>query len=172
MVTDGTAVLGLGNIGPLRRLPVMEGKAVLFKRFAGIDAFPIALDTQDVDQIVETICAIAPVFAGINLEDISAPRCFEIERRLRERLDIPVFHDDQHGTAIVVVAALTNALKVVEEGPRHRADRALGRRRRGHGGAQAAARGGRQGRRRRGHRGRHPRTTARAWTSRCSGRRR
>jgi malate dehydrogenase (oxaloacetate-decarboxylating) len=91
----------------------MEGKAVLFKRFAGIDAFPIALDTTDVDQIVETVCAIAPVFAGINLEDISAPRCFEIERRLRERLDIPVFHDDQHGTAIVVVAALTNALKVV-----------------------------------------------------------
>ena len=113
VVTDGTAVLGLGNIGPLASLPVMEGKAVLFKRFAGIDAFPIALDTQDVDQIVETICAIAPVFAGINLEDISAPRCFEIEARLRERLDIPVFHDDQHGTAIVVVAALTNALKVV-----------------------------------------------------------
>src|SRR6187397_1254908 len=113
VVTDGTAVLGLGNIGPLASLPVMEGKAVLFKRFAGIDAFPIALDITDVDQIVETICAIAPVFAGINLEDISAPRCFEIERRLRERLDIPVFHDDQHGTAIVVVAALTNALKVV-----------------------------------------------------------
>lgn len=113
VVTDGTAVLGLGNIGPLASLPVMEGKAVLFKRFAGIDAFPIALDTQDVDQIVETICAIAPVFAGINLEDFSAPRCFEIEARLRERLDIPVFHDDQHGTAIVVVAALTNALKVV-----------------------------------------------------------
>ena len=115
VVTDGTAVLGLGNIGPLASLPVMEGKAVLFKRFAGIDAFPIALDTSDVDQIVETICAIAPVFAGINLEDISAPRCFEIERRLRERLDIPVFHDDQHGTAIVVVAALTNALKVVKK---------------------------------------------------------
>lgn len=113
VVTDGTAVLGLGNIGPLASLPVMEGKAVLFKRFAGIDAFPIALDTQDVNQIVETICAIAPVFAGINLEDFSAPRCFEIEARLRERLDIPVFHDDQHGTAIVVVAALTNALKVV-----------------------------------------------------------
>ncbi|MGY4645400.1 malic enzyme-like NAD(P)-binding protein [Cellulomonas sp. URHB0016] len=113
VVTDGTAVLGLGNIGPLASLPVMEGKAVLFKRFAGIDAFPIALDTTDVDQIVETVCAIAPVFAGINLEDISAPRCFEVERRLRDRLDIPVFHDDQHGTAIVVVAALTNALKVV-----------------------------------------------------------
>ena len=113
VVTNGTAVLGLGNIGPRAAKPVMEGKAVLFKRFAGIDAFPIALDTQDVDQIVETICAIAPVFAGINLEDFSAPRCFEIEARLRERLDIPVFHDDQHGTAIVVVAALTNALKVV-----------------------------------------------------------
>ncbi|HEY8721219.1 NAD-dependent malic enzyme [Pengzhenrongella sp.] len=113
VVTDGTAVLGLGNIGPLAALPVMEGKAVLFKRFAGIDAFPIALDTTDVDQIVETVVAIAPVFAGINLEDIAAPRCFEIERRLRERLDIPVFHDDQHGTAIVVVAALTNALRVV-----------------------------------------------------------
>jgi malate dehydrogenase (oxaloacetate-decarboxylating) len=113
VVTDGTAVLGLGNLGPLAALPVMEGKAVLFKRFADIDAFPIALDTTDVDQIVETVCAIAPVFAGINLEDISAPRCFEIERRLRERLDIPVFHDDQHGTAIVALAALTNALKVV-----------------------------------------------------------
>jgi malate dehydrogenase (oxaloacetate-decarboxylating) len=113
VVTDGTAVLGLGDLGPLAALPVMEGKAALFKRFAGIDAFPIALDTTDVDRIVETVCAIAPVFAGINLEDISAPRCFEIERRLRERLDIPVFHDDQHGTAIVVLAALTNALKVV-----------------------------------------------------------
>jgi len=113
VVTDGTAVLGLGNLGPLAALPVMEGKAVLFKRFAGIDAFPIALDTTDVDKIVEAVVAIAPVFAGINLEDISAPRCFEIERRLRERLDIPVFHDDQHGTAIVVVAALTNALRVV-----------------------------------------------------------
>ncbi len=113
VVTDGTAVLGLGDIGPLAALPVMEGKAALFKRFADIDAFPIALDTTDVDQIVETVVAIAPVFAGINLEDISAPRCFEVERRLRERLDIPVFHDDQHGTAIVALAALTNALKVV-----------------------------------------------------------
>jgi malate dehydrogenase (oxaloacetate-decarboxylating) len=113
VVTDGTAVLGLGNIGPLAALPVMEGKAVLFKRFADIDAFPICLDTTDVDEIVAVVTAIAPVFAGINLEDISAPRCFEIERRLRERLDIPVFHDDQHGTAIVVVAALLNALKVV-----------------------------------------------------------
>ncbi|NCT92730.1 NAD-dependent malic enzyme [Cellulomonas sp. APG4] len=113
VVTDGTAVLGLGNIGPLAALPVMEGKAALFKRFADIDAFPIALDTTDVDGIVDAVCAIAPVFAGINLEDISAPRCFEVERRLRERLDIPVFHDDQHGTAIVALAALTNALKVV-----------------------------------------------------------
>jgi malate dehydrogenase (oxaloacetate-decarboxylating) len=113
VVTDGTAVLGLGDIGPLAALPVMEGKAVLFKRFADIDAFPIALDTTDVDQIVATVTAIAPVFAGINLEDISAPRCFEVERRLRRALDIPVFHDDQHGTAIVVLAALTNALKVV-----------------------------------------------------------
>lgn len=115
VVTDGTAVLGLGNIGPLAALPVMEGKAALFKRFAGIDAFPLALDTTDVDEIVDTVVRVAPVFAGINLEDISAPRCFEIERRLRDRLDIPVFHDDQHGTAIVVTAALTNALKVVRK---------------------------------------------------------
>ncbi|RKS72716.1 malate dehydrogenase (oxaloacetate-decarboxylating) [Motilibacter peucedani] len=115
VVTDGSAVLGLGNLGPLPAMPVMEGKAALFKRFAGIDAFPICLDTQDVDEIVETVVRIAPVFAGINLEDISAPRCFEVEARLRERLDIPVFHDDQHGTAIVVLAALTNALRVVEK---------------------------------------------------------
>jgi malate dehydrogenase (oxaloacetate-decarboxylating) len=115
VVTDGTAVLGLGSIGPLAALPVMEGKAALFKRFAGIDAFPICLDTQDVDQIVATVKAIAPVFAGINLEDISAPRCFEIEERLKAELDIPVFHDDQHGTAIVVLAALTNALRVVRK---------------------------------------------------------
>ena len=113
VVSDGSAVLGLGNIGAIPALPVMEGKAALFKRFAGIDAFPICLDTQDVDEIVRTVELIAPVFAGINLEDISAPRCFEIERRLRERLDIPVFHDDQHGTAIVVLAALLNALRVV-----------------------------------------------------------
>jgi len=106
-------VLGLGDIGPLASLPVMEGKAALFKRFADIDAFPIALDTTDVEEIVRTVKAIAPVFAGINLEDISAPRCFEIEARLRAELDIPVFHDDQHGTAIVALAALTNALKVV-----------------------------------------------------------
>ena len=113
VVTDGSAVLGLGNLGAIPALPVMEGKAALFKRFAGIDAFPICLDTQDVDEIVRTVELIAPVFAGINLEDISAPRCFEIEQRLRASLDIPVFHDDQHGTAIVVLAALINALKVV-----------------------------------------------------------
>jgi len=113
VVTDGSAVLGLGNIGPSAALPVMEGKSALFKRFAGIDAWPLCLDTQDPDQIVEIVRAIAPGFAGINLEDISAPRCFEIEARLRESLDIPVFHDDQHGTAIVVLAALTNALRVV-----------------------------------------------------------
>jgi len=113
VVSDGSAVLGLGNIGPHAALPVMEGKAALFKNFADIDAWPIVLDTQDVDQIVETVAAISPGFAGINLEDISAPRCFEIEARLRERLDIPVFHDDQHGTAVVVLAALRNALTVV-----------------------------------------------------------
>jgi len=109
VVSDGSAVLGLGNIGPHASLPVMEGKCVLFKRFANVDAFPIILDTQDVDEIVETVVRIAPGFGGINLEDISAPRCFEIERRLIERLDIPVFHDDQHGTAIVVLAGLINA---------------------------------------------------------------
>ncbi|KAB8161440.1 NAD-dependent malic enzyme [Streptomyces sp. 3MP-14] len=115
VVTDGSAVLGLGNIGPHAALPVMEGKAALFKRFAGIDAWPLCLDTQDPDAIVEIVKAIAPGFAGINLEDISAPRCFEIEARLREALDIPVFHDDQHGTAIVVLAALHNALRVVDK---------------------------------------------------------
>jgi malate dehydrogenase (oxaloacetate-decarboxylating) len=113
VVSDGTAVLGLGDIGPEGALPVMEGKAVLFKEFGGVDAWPICLATKDVDEIVRTVTAIAPVFGGINLEDISAPRCFEIERRLRETLDIPVFHDDQHGTAIVVVASLLNALRVV-----------------------------------------------------------
>lgn len=113
VVTDGSAVLGLGNIGPEAALPVMEGKAALFKRFAGIDAWPICLDTQDTDKIVETVQIIAPAFGGINLEDISAPRCFEVEARLRKLLDIPVFHDDQHGTAICVLAALTNALRVV-----------------------------------------------------------
>ena len=115
VVTDGSAVLGLGNIGPEAALPVMEGKAALFKRFADVDAWPVCLDTQDVDEIVRTVQIIAPVYGGINLEDISAPRCFEIERRLRDLLDIPVFHDDQHGTAIVVLAALTNALKFVKK---------------------------------------------------------
>src|ERR687892_1223008 len=117
VVTDGTAVLGLGNLGPAAALPVMEGKAALFKRFAGVDAWPVCLDTQDTDQIVEIVRAIAPVYGGVNLEDIAAPRCFEIERRLRELLDIPVFHDDQHGTAIVVLAALTNALRIVGKAP-------------------------------------------------------
>jgi malate dehydrogenase (oxaloacetate-decarboxylating) len=115
VVTDGSAVLGLGNIGPGAALPVMEGKAALFKRFGGIDAWPICLDTQDTDEIVRTVELIAPGFGGINLEDIAAPRCFEVERRLRASLDIPVFHDDQHGTAIVVQAALTNALRCVEK---------------------------------------------------------
>jgi malate dehydrogenase (oxaloacetate-decarboxylating) len=115
VVTDGTAVLGLGDIGPQAALPVMEGKALLFKEFAGVDAFPICLDTTDVDEIVATVQAIAPVFGGINIEHVSAPRCFEIERRLRETLDIPVFHDDQHGTAFVVLAALLNALRIVDK---------------------------------------------------------
>ncbi|MFI5842280.1 NAD-dependent malic enzyme [Catenuloplanes sp. NPDC051500] len=113
VVTDGSAVLGLGNIGPAAALPVMEGKAALFKRFGGVDAWPVVLDTQDTDEIVNIVRAIAPGYGGINLEDIAAPRCFEIEARLRELLDIPVFHDDQHGTAICVLAALTNALRVV-----------------------------------------------------------
>ena len=113
VVSDGTAVLGLGDIGPLAAMPVMEGKAILFKEFANVDAFPICLDTKDTEEIIETVKRIAPTFGGINLEDISAPRCFEIERRLKEELDIPVFHDDQHGTAIVVCAGLINALKVV-----------------------------------------------------------
>ncbi|MBR5260367.1 MAG: NADP-dependent malic enzyme, partial [Eggerthellaceae bacterium] len=113
VVTDGSAVLGLGNIGPLAAMPVMEGKAVLFKEFGGVDAFPICLDTQDTEEIIKAVCAIAPTFGGINLEDISAPRCFEIEERLNDLLDIPVFHDDQHGTAIVVLSGLINALKLV-----------------------------------------------------------
>jgi malate dehydrogenase (oxaloacetate-decarboxylating) len=113
VVTDGSAVLGLGNIGPAAALPVMEGKAALFKKFADVDAWPVCLDTQDTEEIIRTVQVLAPVYAGINLEDIAAPRCFEIEARLRELLDIPVFHDDQHGTAIVVVAALRNALRVV-----------------------------------------------------------
>jgi len=113
VVSDGTAVLGLGDIGPGAAMPVMEGKALLFKHFAGIDAVPICLDTTDVDELVDTVARLAPTFGGINLEDISAPRCFEVERRLQERLDLPVFHDDQHGTAVVVLAALTNAATVV-----------------------------------------------------------
>lgn len=112
VVSDGSAVLGLGNIGPKAAIPVMEGKCILFKEFADVDAFPICLDTQDTEEIVKAIKQIAPVFGGINLEDISAPRCFEIEKRLIEELDIPVFHDDQHGTAVVVLAALINALKL------------------------------------------------------------
>ncbi|MGC5330008.1 NAD(P)-dependent malic enzyme [Micromonospora sp. DT62] len=114
VVTDGSAVLGLGNIGPRAALPVMEGKAVLFKQFGGVDAVPVCLDTQDVDEIVAVVRALAPSFGGINLEDISAPRCFEVERRLDEALDIPVFHDDQHGTAIVVLAALRNAARLLD----------------------------------------------------------
>ena len=117
VVTDGSAVLGLGDIGPAAALPVMEGKAALFKQFADVDAWPVCLDTQDVDLIVEIVRCLSPVYGGINLEDIAAPRCFEIERRLRDILDIPVFHDDQHGTAIVVLAALTNALRVVGKAP-------------------------------------------------------
>ena len=115
VVSDGSAVLGLGNLGPIGALPVMEGKAMLFKSFAGVDAFPIVLSTQNVDEIVETVARIAPTFGGINLEDIAAPRCFEVEARLKERLDIPVFHDDQHGTAMVVLAGLLNALKVAKK---------------------------------------------------------
>ncbi|MDQ3150444.1 MAG: NAD-dependent malic enzyme [Actinomycetota bacterium] len=113
VVTDGSAVLGLGNLGPAAALPVMEGKAVLFKKFAGVDAWPVCLDTQDTEEIIRTVQLLAPVYGGINLEDIAAPRCFEIEARLRSLLDIPVFHDDQHGTAVVVLAALRNALRVV-----------------------------------------------------------
>ena len=116
VVSDGTAVLGLGDIGPRAAMPVMEGKAMLFKEFAGVDAFPICLDTKDPDEIVETVKRIAPGFGGINLEDISAPRCFEIEDRLKAELDIPVFHDDQHGTAVVVLAALLNACKLTGSG--------------------------------------------------------
>ena len=113
IVSDGTAVLGLGNIGPMAAMPVMEGKALLFKEFAGVDAFPICLDTQDIEEIIETVIRLAPTFGGINLEDIAAPACFEIEERLKAALDIPVFHDDQHGTAVVALAALNNSLKLV-----------------------------------------------------------
>ena len=115
VVTDGTAVLGLGDIGPAAALPVMEGKAALFKQFGGVDAWPVCLDTKDTEEIIAIVKAMAPVYGGVNLEDIAAPRCFEIERRLRDELDIPVFHDDQHGTAIVVLAALINALRVVDK---------------------------------------------------------
>lgn len=115
VISDGTAVLGLGDIGPLASLPVMEGKAILFKEFADVDAFPLVLDTKNVDEIVDTIIRVSPSLGGINLEDISAPRCFEIEKKLKEKLDIPVFHDDQHGTAIVVLAGLINALKLVKK---------------------------------------------------------
>ena len=115
VISDGTAVLGLGDIGPLASLPVMEGKSILFKEFADVDAFPIVLDTKNVDEIVETVVRISPTLGGINLEDISAPRCFEIEKRLKERLNIPVFHDDQHGTAIIVLSGLINALKIVNK---------------------------------------------------------
>ena len=113
VVSDGSAVLGLGNIGPYAAMPVMEGKAVLFKEFGGVNAVPICLDTQDTEEIIKAVKYLAPGFGGINLEDISAPRCFEIEERLKEMLDIPVFHDDQHGTAIVVLAGIINGLKVV-----------------------------------------------------------
>ena len=115
VISDGTAVLGLGDIGPLASLPVMEGKSILFKEFADVDAFPIVLDTKEVDEIVDTIVRIAPTLGGINLEDISAPRCFEIEKKLKEKLNIPVFHDDQHGTAIIVLSGLINALKIVNK---------------------------------------------------------
>lgn len=115
VISDGSAVLGLGNIGALAAMPVMEGKCVLFKRFGGVDAFPIVLNTQDTDEIVKTVAAVAPSFGGINLEDISAPRCFEVEKRLKERLDIPVFHDDQHGTAVVVLAAVLNSLRLTKK---------------------------------------------------------
>ena len=115
IVSDGSAVLGLGNIGAKAAIPVMEGKALLFKNFGHIDAFPICVDTQDTEEIIKTVKRIAPVFGGINLEDISAPKCFEIEERLQKELDIPVFHDDQHGTAIVTTAALLNALKIVNK---------------------------------------------------------
>ena len=125
VVTDGSAVLGLGNIGPAAALPVMEGKAALFKRFAGIDAFPICLDTQDTEEIIRTVQVLSPVFGGINLEDIAAPRCFEIERRLRELLDIPVFHDDQHGTAIVVLGGADQRAARRRQEARRRAHRAV-----------------------------------------------
>ena len=148
IVTDGTAVLGLGDIGPAAAMPVMEGKAVLFKQFGGVDAVPICLDTTDVEEIIETVVRLAPSFGGINLEDISAPRCFEIEARLKERLDIPVFHDDQHGTAVVALAALTNALRLTGRDAATVARRGAGRRRRRRGRGPHPA-GGRRARHRR-----------------------
>ena len=131
VISNGTAVLGLGNIGPLAAKPVMEGKAVLFKRFAGINVFDIEIDETDVDAFVETVARLEPTFGGINLEDIKAPQCFEIERRLIERMNIPVFHDDQHGTAIVTAAAITNWLRAQRQADRGRAARLFGRRRGG-----------------------------------------
>ena len=139
VVTDGTAVLGLGDIGPEAALPVMEGKALLFKEFGGVDAVPICLATKDVEEIIETVVRIAPAYGGINLEDISAPRCFEIENRLDALLDIPVFHDDQHGTAIVVLAALLNAARVTGAHTCRRASRGVRCRSRGGGGHQYLA---------------------------------
>ena len=129
VVTNGTAVLGLGNIGPLAGKPVMEGKAVLFKKFAGIDVFDIEVDAHDVDRLVDVVAALEPTFGGINLEDIKAPECFEVEERLKQRMKIPVFHDDQHGTAIIVAAAVQNALYLTGKQHRRRQDRRLGRRR-------------------------------------------
>ena len=155
VVTDGTAVLGLGDIGPAAAMPVMEGKAVLFKQFGGVDAIPICLATTDVEEIIETVVRLAPSFGGINLEDISAPRCFEIERRLKELLDIPVFHDDQHGTAVVALAALQNALRLTGRSAGRDPRRDPGRRRRRRGGRQDPARG-------RGPRPRRPRPPGRA----------
>ena len=143
IVTDGSAVLGLGDIGPAAAMPVMEGKALLFKEFGDVDAWPLCLATKDTDEIVATVQAIAPAFGGINLEDIAAPRCFEIEERLRASLDIPVFHDDQHGTAIVVLAAFLNALSVVGKRIEDVKVVVTGRRRRGHRRDEDAPRGGR-----------------------------
>ena len=152
MVSNGTAVLGLGEIGPLAAKPVMEGKAVLFKKFAGIDVFDIEIDASEVDQLVDVVAALEPTFGGINLEDIKAPECFEVEEQLRERMKIPVFHDDQHGTAIIVAAAVLNALAAHRQEHRRGQDRRL---RRGRGGArlpQPAGLARRQAREHLGHR--------------------
>ena len=156
VVTDGTAVLGLGDIGPEAAMPVMEGKAMLFRELAGVDAFPICLNTKDPDKIVETVKHIAPGFGGINLEDISAPRCFEVESRLRKELDIPVFHDDQHGTAVVVLAALLNALKIVKKDLQAAPRGGVRRRRRRHRHHQDPARRRREAHHRRGRARHHP----------------